>query len=230
MKKTLFSLLLLNIAVVLYGQSPITNQRLFDTIPFLPDHYARRVAQFESESVVSGSIIFLGNSITEGGNWNELTGAKTMVNRGIGGDITFGLLRRLNEIIRWKPAKVFILIGINDIGKDIPDAVIADNCGKIVLKLKQGSPQTKVYLQSILPLNPKISGFPQHYDKEDHVLQTNLLLRHIAEASGAEYINLYPLFLDRDQRLDPKFTHDGLHLTPAAYRKWVDFLRDTGRL
>ena len=148
----------------LYANAQVTNQHLFDTIPFIPDHYARKAAAFREEPVVTGKIIFLGNSITEGGRWRDLTGDQTVINRGIGGDITFGVLKRLDDIIIRKPTKLFILIGINDIGKDIPDAVIADNCRKIIERVKTESPETVIYLQSLLPLNPDYPGFPQHYD------------------------------------------------------------------
>jgi len=59
----------------------------------------------------------------------------TVINRGIGGDITFDVLQRLDDVIKRKPSKLFILIGINDIGKDIPDAVIADNYRKIITRV-----------------------------------------------------------------------------------------------
>ena len=208
----------------------VSNQRLFDTIPFIPDHYKMRIAQFEKEPVISGKIIFLGNSITEGGSWAQLIGDQSVINRGVSGDITFGVLKRLGEVIKRKPSKLFILIGINDIGKDIPDVVIADNVRKIILRVKQGSPVTQIYLQSLLPLNPGIPGFPQHYDKENHVLSTNELLREVARSTSCRFVNIFPLFLDEQQRLHKKFTNDGLHLNPTAYEVWVNFLKDTGCL
>jgi lysophospholipase L1-like esterase len=227
MKRSIFALLLLS-AQFTFAQ--VTNQRLFDTIPFLPEHYARRVTQFENEPVVTGKIIFLGNSITEGGPWAELTGDKTVINRGIGGDITFTVLQRLADVTKRKPSKVFILIGINDIGKDIPDAVIADNCRKIVEQIKTESPQTKIYLQSILPLHPAYPGFPQHYDKQEHVIQTNELLKQVAVTARITFINLFPLFLDNQSYLDKKFTGDGLHLNRAAYERWISYLKEQGHL
>lgn len=209
----------------LYGNAQVTNQHLFDTIPFIPDHYARKTAAFRQEHVVTGKIIFLGNSITEGGRWRDLTGDQTVINRGIGGDITFGVLKRLDDITTRKPSKLFILIGINDIGKDIPDAVIADNCRKIIERVKTESPETVIYLQSILPLNPDYPKFPQHYDKVERVTATNILLRNVAERTGVHFVNLYPLFLDDHQQLDRNFTNDGLHLNQRAYERWVDFLK-----
>jgi lysophospholipase L1-like esterase len=225
----LFALSLVSALTV--AQQPFTtNQRVFDTIPFIPDHTTERIALFEKEPVVTGKIIFLGNSITEGGNWAKLTGDNSIINRGIGGDITYGMLKRLNDVIKRKPSKLFILIGINDIGKDIPDEAIANNYVKIIKRVQAGSPETKIYVQSILPLNPAIPNFPQHYDKQDHVVHTNQLLREVVKLTNTQFINLFPLFLDDQQYLDKKYTFDGLHLNAQGYEVWVKYLKDTGTL
>jgi lysophospholipase L1-like esterase len=210
----------------------ITNQRLFDTVGFLPEYYPVRVAKFEQEPVVTGRIIFLGNSITQLGDWKRLLNDSTVINRGIAGDITFGVLKRLDDVIRRRPSKVFLLIGINDIGKDIPDAVIADNIRKIIGRVQAGSPSTQIFIQSILPVNPDVTNFPQHYDKQQHILNTNQLIRKVAADAHCAYINIHDLFTDDQGRLDAKYTADGLHLTPAGggYEKWVAYLRKLGYL
>lgn len=212
------------------AQSALTNQNLFDTGPFLPEHYARRVAQFGAEPVVTGRVMFLGDSITEGGDWAFLTGDPGVVNRGIGGDVTFGVLDRLGDVTRRRPAKLFVLIGINDIGKDIPEAVVADNVRQLVERVKAESPETQLYLQSVLPVAPAHPGFPQHYDKEYHVLRLNRLLREVAAAASVHFVNLYPVFTDARGALDDVLTDDGLHLNEAGYRRWVDHLRMLGHL
>lgn len=208
----------------------VTNQNLYDTIPTMPDHYRKRVAEFAKEPVATGKTIFLGNSITEGGNWSELTGDQTVINRGIGGDVTFGILNRLNDIIVRKPSKVFVLIGINDIAKDFPDAVIINNYRKIIEELMAKTPQAKIFIQSLLPVNPEYPRFPQHYDKGDHVLSVNKALRELAISTGVSFINLYPIFTDAQGRLDVKYTYDGLHLNPDGYKVWAKFLKENGYL
>ena len=228
------SALIICILLPLIGhtQTSVTNQRLFDTLGFVPEYYPQRVAIFEKEPVVPGRIIFLGNSITQIGDWKKLLNDSTVINRGIGGDITFGVLKRLDDVTRRQPSKLFLLIGINDIGKDIPDAVIADNIRKIVVRVQAESPSTKIYVQSILPLNPDVPNFPQHYDKLEHVLNTNKLIKKVAEDTHCTYVNIHDLFTDKQGRLDAKYTADGLHLTPAGsgYEKWVAYLRKQGYL
>jgi len=215
-----------------HTQTKVTNQRLFDTVGFIPEYYPQRVAIFEKEPIVPGRTIFLGNSITQLGDWKKLLNDSTVINRGIGGDITFGVLKRLDDVTRRQPSKLFLLIGINDIGKDIPDAVIADNIRKIIERVQAESPSTKIYVQSILPVNPDVPNFPQHYDKQEHVLNTNQLIKKVVENAHCTYVNIHDLFTDKEGRLEAKYTIDGLHLTPSGggYEKWVAYLRKQGYL
>ena len=237
MKKTIVSAIMaLNCLCFLpdhsNAQSFPTNQNLFDTIPFIPDHGQKRMAIFQSEPRVPGRIVFLGNSITEGGDWKKLTGDTTVINRGIGGDITFGLLKRLDEVLTLKPSKIFLLIGINDIGKDIPPAVIAENIKKIIRRIQTESPATKIILQNLLPVNPTIERFPQHYDKQQKIVETNKLLFPVAKETNVLLVDLNKLFRDKKGNLQGKYTNDGLHLNPGGegYTIWVNHLKQKGFL
>jgi len=223
----LFLLLLLPLFA---GAQSVTNQNVTDTTPFIPEHRQPRLDQFAKEPIVTGRIIFLGNSITEMGNWKKVTGDSTVINRGIGGDITYGVLKRLKDITDRHPSKLFILLGINDIGKDIPDAVIADNYLKIVREIHSKCPETKIYVQSILPLNPTLPHFPQHYDKEEHVLTVNKLLKANAGVGNYTYVDIFHLFVDADGRLNSQLTYEGLHLKPPAFEIWVAYLKKQGYL
>ena len=207
-----------------------TTQRLYDTVTSMPELRASRLAKFESEPVVPGRVIFLGNSITQGGDWAKLTGDSTVINRGIGADITFGLRTRLADVTRRKPSKLFVLIGINDISKDIPDAVIAAQYRSLIDSVRAQSPATKIYVESILPLNPTVRNFPQHYDKQARVVATNRLLKQMARETRATYIDLWPIFVDRQNHLDASLTGDGLHLNAAGYERWVRYLKKSGYL
>jgi lysophospholipase L1-like esterase len=226
--KYLFSLLLL--APLALRAQNVTNQNVYDTIPFIPEHTPQRLAQFKNEPIVTGKIMFLGNSITEMGNWRTVLNDTTVINRGIGGDITYGVLKRLKDITDRRPSKIFILLGINDIGKDIPDAVIADNYLKIVKEIHTKCPETKVFVQSVLPVNPALPRFPQHYDKQEHVLSVNKLLKANAQAGNYTFVDIFHLFIDADQRLDSRYTFEGLHLKPEAYTIWAAYLRKQGYL
>src|SRR5690348_15002827 len=91
----------------------LAQTRTYDTLPNLPEHYTKRYDLFKKEPLMKGGIAMVGNSITEGGNWKLLLKDTTVINRGISGDVTFGVLNRLKEITDHQPGKLFLLIGIN---------------------------------------------------------------------------------------------------------------------
>src|SRR5579864_1090184 len=100
-----YLLIFLLFPLVIQAQS-VTNQRIYDTIPFIPEHTPQRIAQFAKEPIEPGRVIFLGNSITEMGNWKKVLNDTTVINRGIGGDITYGVLKRLKDITDRQPSKL----------------------------------------------------------------------------------------------------------------------------
>ncbi len=225
--KYLFYILLFPLAV---QAQTITTQRLYDTIPFVPENTTYRLAEFAKQPIVTGRISFLGNSITQMGNWKKATGDTTVINQGIAGDITYGVLKRLKDITDRQPSKVFLLMGINDIARDIPDAVIAGNDLEIVKEIHSKCPKTQIFVQSILPVNSTIHNFPQHYDKEEHVLAVNKLLQANAAAGNYTFVDIFQLFVDADGRLKSEYTYEGLHLKTPAYAIWAAYLKKMGYL
>lgn len=206
--------------------SPTQAQEARYDSTYRPGNFKLKVDQFRSYPDSRKDIVFLGNSITDGVDWVELVQNPRARNRGISGDITYGVLERLDEVIEGKPAKVFILIGINDISRNIPDALILNNFQRMVSRIKKGSPKTKIYLHTLMPVNSSFGKFPNHYNKDQHILAVNQGLRELAAREQVTLIDLYPVFLDSDKRLVAAYTHDGLHLTAAGYRKWAEVLKN----
>lgn len=201
-------------------------QQAWDTIPVLPDHYREKLDAFRQEKETTGKILFLGNSITEGGNFRKLTGDTTVVNRGIGGDITFGVLNRLDEVIRFKPSKIYILIGINDLYKKIPERVVLQNMFAIINRLHAESPKTTIYVQSILPVNPTFEKFPKGYDLSESIKMVNNELSNLQKRLKYTYVDLNKHFRGVDGLMEAKYSSDGLHLSSAGYDLWMKILKD----
>ena len=165
-------------------------------------------------------IIFLGNSINDGSEWAELFNDLRIKNRGISGDITAGILHRLKEVTNRKPAKVFLMIGINDLGRGVsPDSVVK-NILLINDYIQQESPSTKVFVESILPVNPRFGKFAGQVSKVKEILRANELLKLAAADHQFEFVDLHSAFLDPNGFLDGQYTNDGLHLTGAGYQHW----------
>ncbi len=197
---------------------------------FRPNNFALKVAQFKSYPNSTKDIVFLGNSITAGVEWKELLGLDQACNRGISGDITFGVLERLDEVTEGNPAKVFILIGINDISRNIPDGVIVNNYRRIISYIKTHAPKTKIYFHTLLPVNNEFTQFKNHYNKDEHILFVNNELKKITAETGITLIDLYPHFLDGSKKMDKQYTIDGLHLNAAGYKLWASVLQKGGFL
>ncbi|MEQ7801150.1 GDSL-type esterase/lipase family protein [Pedobacter sp. ASV1-7] len=188
-------------------------------------HYLQRLDFFKKMPDQKNEIVFLGNSITEGGKWQELIPKKNVVNRGISGDVTFGVIARMDEVLASKPERIFILIGINDMKRGTPPRVILNNYKRIIAKIKEASPTTKVYVQSILPINKRM--LPVSYEKlsNANILEFNLKLKGFCEAQGLNYVNLHEVFAGADGELKKELSIDGLHLRSAAYILWAGYLK-----
>ena len=145
-------------------------------------------------------------------------------NRGISGDTTFGILERLDEITEGQPAKIFLLIGINDISRDYPDAVILRNYESILSRIKKESPKTEIYIETILPVNSTFNVYKRHYNKDPHIINVNKGIRALAIKYQTTLIDIYPEFLDNENKLNANYTDEGLHLNEKGYAHWKKIL------
>ena len=190
--------------------------------------YEQRATLFEALPVSRKDIVFLGNSITNGCEWAELFDNPRVKNRGISGDICMGVYDRLDPIVKGKPAKIFLLIGINNISRArgyTPEQIVQE-ITMILRKIKLESPKTKLYLQSILPVNDCYGLFNDHTARWEVVKQTNELLEPLAEKEGVTYVDLYSHFVDpATGKMKLEYTNDGLHLLGKGYLLWRDIVK-----
>lgn len=243
MKKIFLALFLIALNNITFGQSsPLGTEKLEKLYPtkkivshyhndWTQKYYPKRIQEFKKEPLEFGEIVFIGNSITEGGrDWSARFGLDNLRNRGIAGDVTDGVLKRLDEIIYFKPKAVFILIGINDLFsihhkednpalhyiKVVPSPeYIGKNILKIAKRIHRKSPATKIYVRTLLPSR-------RQYLKED-ILTVNRMIKKNETKGYYEVIDLYSEFVDTYGELSKEFTKDGVHLNDNGYEKWVNF-------
>ncbi|GGD06114.1 hypothetical protein GCM10011342_13770 [Aquisalinus flavus] len=177
-------------------------------------HYARRAAEFEARDVSPGRIAFVGDSITEGGDWALMFPELETVNFGIGWDQTSGLLNRMEQIERATPSRVVLMIGTNDIGNGRPVADAAANNHQAIRRFKGFVTAENILLQSVPPRGAELNA---------EVLEMNARLERIAAEEGVDWLNIYEPFVVED-RLDPAVTEDSLHFTAAGYDRWQGLL------
>ena len=188
-------------------------------------NYQRR-SLFEVLPVLSSDIVFLGNSITDGCEWAELFGNRHVKNRGISADRSGWLLDRLDPIIEGHPKKLFLLIGTNDLAAGVtPDEIVA-NVAKLIDRFQNESRWTKIYVQSILPVNGKdFSKYKNHYAHSHLIVPTNKKLEALCDEKEVTYLDVWGALADHDGKLDKRYTNDGLHLMGEGYLVWRDAIK-----
>jgi len=189
-------------------------------------HYTERLQYFESLPRTKKAIVFLGNSLTEAGRWNDILPGRPVINRGISGDISFGVVARLDEVLSHKPAKVFLMIGVNDLKRNVPTGHIIENYKRIVARIRKDSPKTEIYLNSVLPVNPDILIESFHAVKNADIAVLNEALEALAsENKKTTFVDLHPVVADERGYLREAITPDGIHLEVAAYVPLVAYLK-----
>lgn len=190
------------------------------------EYYDQKVSLFEILPVGEQDIVFLGNSITDGGEFAELLGVANVKNRGIRSDSMRGVQKRLDQILRGHPAKLFLLIGINDIAqKGVTVEALKKRYKELVSKIREKSPQTRVYLQSVMPINNTFKRYLTLSGKESMIKALNKEIKQIASEQDCVFIDLTEALADSQGRLRKEYTNDGLHLKGPAYRAWIEVIR-----
>lgn len=193
--------------------------------PVNPDvYYARRATLFDLLPVYSSDIIMLGNSLTDGAEWNELFDNCHVKNRGIVGDIIPGFFERLEPIMKGQPRKIFIMGGVNDISHGVSADSIVSAMTQVVTTIQARCPKTEIYVQSMLPFNNDVRLWKLLKGREQVVVDGNKGLESMCQRLGVTFINLYPLFVGENGKMKPEYTNDGLHLMGGAYLIWRDAL------
>lgn len=181
--------------------------------------YANRQDQLARLPEQTGAIVLVGDSQIEQGEWHEWLGDQPPVlNRGISGDGVEGVLKRLDtDVLRQKPSKIVLCVGVNDLffGKKPED--IAVQYRALVQAIRQGAPQAQLMVVSVLPVNNQIRSTGLDNAK---VCDLNAAIRQIAGEWAVPYLDLYSPLADAEGRLAAKFTADGVHLNGLGYGVW----------
>jgi len=189
-------------------------------------YWQKRTTQFkkEVETMDTNKVIFLGNSITEGFDLEMFFPESKPVNRGISGDNIDGVLERFDYSVRsLEPSKLFLMIGINDIGTRVPDSLIQANYQLLLRTILKSLPNTRVYVQSILPTTAIWANCPA-----DKIQRINKLIKDFSTRFGFTWIDLYSKFATEAGYLRNDFTNDGLHLNSKGYVYWSTILKKYG--
>lgn len=174
-----------------------------------PAYYVQKIAEFDTYG--QKDIAFLGDSLTEHGEWETNLG--TPVNNfGIGGDDSTGGLSRIEQVIKTKPAICFILFGANEDMSDTSSNNIKATHDQLCQAGIFPVVQTVPYVTNV---------YPEHEQRNATRKTFNARLR----SSGMDILDLNKA-LDTNGSLDPSISVDGLHLNAQGYAIWYPLIKD----
>lgn len=199
---------------------------------FMEKEQQQKLYQYSilNKSAKKGQILFAGSSLMEQFPVYELllSSKQTCIiyNRGIGGFTTSDMLAHMKEqILDIAPSKIFINIGTNDISRaDYTVEKLTTNYRKILERIKERLPQTKVYLMAYYPVNE----LDRNYGNEDerrfetrnnrNIQMANEAIAKLAEEMGHQYIDVNIGLRDERGMLKKEYTIDGIHMYANGYR------------
>ena len=184
--------------------------------PSHSDNFYHKKSFFQQHGGHNYDVVFIGDSITDGAEWEDLFPSLKIANRGIGGDRTDGVLIRLDSIYSTSAGRAFIMIGINDFSHGISVDQVFDNYRTIVTKLSEHG--MKVYVQSTIFAGKRLIKL------NEKIKELNERLKLLAtEHKSITYIDLNA-GLAKDSLLDSTYSRDDVHLNANGYAVWKEII------
>ena len=214
---------------VLYGLE--CTKKNTDNESEVQNYYDMKCSAFELENYnfSKGQIVFIGDSITDGYPLDNFYGdlALRTYNRGISGDRTSGVYRRLKiSLFDLAPTKIVLMIGINDINLGLTNDEIMINYTSIIDDIKTNLPSADVTCLSVLPMNSIVEQYGVDLAKATaQIKDLNGRIKTFVEGKGYRYIDLFTHFADENDHLITTYSNDGLHPNNAGYVVWTNVLK-----
>lgn len=181
-------------------------------------HKVKVVTEIKEVEKVPANYLFLGDSITDFYDLDKYYNELPVVNSGISGNTTDDILNDMKKrAYQYNPSKVFLLIGTNDLIHNKSNEEIVEKVEKIIEEIKENRSKAEIYLQSIYPVNYKLSPYMVKSRKNDDIKEINEKLEDYCEDNDITYIDMYDLLKDKDDNFNSKYTKDGLHPNDDGY-------------
>ncbi|CZQ79965.1 Hypothetical protein Tcol_1, partial [Trichococcus collinsii] len=136
---------------------------------------------------------------------------------------TQGILEMVSSIADDSPSKIFLMVGTNDLDQSVENETTKNNYKNIIEEIQKKSPATKIYIQSMLPINNELNGSKV---SSETIVELNTYLKNLSsDYDNCEFIDLYPHFQVNGQ-MNTDYTNDGTHLNGQGYLLWKEQIQD----
>ena len=168
--------------------------------------------------------LFIGDSFTNG--LKVYTNPNAYFIEEVGMTLAKGL-QRLPELEGVTPSRIFILLGINDLGYGYSPDEFAEQYRQMTDALKERFPRVRIYLQTIAPVTAVRSvEYPSRSNEK--IEQYNEALQAFAKEQRLRLLDPWKVFQE-DGALRASESTDGLHLVQTAYPIWLQQLKKLAR-
>lgn len=167
------------------------------------------------------NIVFLGDSIVDWYPIDEIFGNMPIVKSGIAGYKTTDILSRMDSMVyQYNPTQVYLLIGTNDLNmEDMDKDNVVKNIQKIFKEIKKHRKNTKLYYQSIYPVNKSAPNSSAQNRSNEDIKYVNLKMKEFCDENNIVYIDMYDELADDDGNYDLEYSKDGLHPNNLGYAR-----------
>lgn len=159
--------------------------------------------------MTQGTFLFLGDSLIADYNWQDRMHHFEIINHGVPGETTQGLLNRIPVITQSvkNPELVLLMIGTNNL--IIEDYSFLDSLRQIIVQLTAAYPAAEVIINSLLPCQLPWLGL-------EALTDLNKMIEPMTQQTGSCYLDMF-------NKIPPTpeyFQSDGIHLQAKAYDLW----------
>lgn len=215
----------LTVAVVILAVNLASKE---DTRTDSQKYYDNKCKSYATQNfnLAKGQIVFIGDSITDlyvlDDHYSDLS--RATYNRGIGGDTTAGVLKRLKvSLFDIEPSVVVLLIGTNDINGGVDIDLIMERYEAIIDEIYSELPDVELYCMSIIPQNEDLKlDVAKNTEK---ILEINPRIKTLVESKGATHIDLFTPLADENNHLKKEYSDDGIHLNTAGLSVWTELIK-----
>lgn len=186
--------------------------------------YKEKLQVISNKNFNKNQIVLIGDCLIENLDIDKYFSGSEIYNNGISGDTTELLIKTLyKRAIKYKPSKLFISIGSNDMGfentsvKDIYNNIIT-----IIEEVQKRSKNTEIHIVSVIPVNPTNMDIinREYVDARDNseISMLNYYLKNYARKNKFKYVDITKVLKNNFDQLDLNYTSDGFHLNETGYR------------
>ena len=221
---TFFSLIILTaFCLLLYREGYVT--KIFVKLGWIENRAKINWTAFSWNNMLEklnykADVVFFGDSIIRGSDFQKTFPNKRIVNLGCSGDTLAGMSERVNMIKALNPKQIFILAGINGLTDKNIEMSIKTYEGMLD-KIKENNPDSKIYVHSVLPLSELKE---KTICKNKTIKLFNEKISVLAYKKDIMFIDIYSIY-EKNGVLNPELTVDGIHLHPYAYDNWANVLK-----